>query len=389
MIAKHKIESVETFLAHEWMFVRVRTEEGFEGIGQTAFWGYPDASERVVQALRPTLLGRNPLEIGRLWLDMYRSAPFRGGAVTGAVAAVDIALWDLAGRILELPVYQLLGGAHRDRVRLHAVLGTSWLDDRSSIEDVVKDTERAVSLGFTAVKFDPLAEGPSGFQTDSWSRVLAYIVDCVGAVRDAVGWDVDLMIELHRRFSPGEAIAIAAELERFRLYFMEDPLPIDSVDSWGEIAAKIRVPLAQGEKTHTIWEFKELLAREAAQFVRPDVGLAGGLSHCMKIAALAEAHHARLVAHNYVSPLLTATTAHLYAAVPNVGTFEYTLLDEEDEARIALLKNPLVRDGGYLPIPEGPGLGVELASDLSALGGFHHWRPLQLLECPDGSTYTR
>jgi galactonate dehydratase len=384
-----KISAVETTLAHEWMFVRIRTEEGVEGVGQTAFWGWPDASERIVNSFRPLLLGRNPLEVGRLWMEMYRSVPFRGGVLTGAIAAIDIALWDLAGRILEVPVHQLLGGAHRERVRLHALFGTGWLGDRTSSDLVVEAARQAVGQGFTAVKFDPLPEGPNGFQTDSWSRVLKDLVGCVSDVRDAVGWDVDILVELHRKFAPGEAVAIAAELEPFRIYFLEDALPPDSADSWGEMADKVRVPLAAGERTDTIWEFKELLARGAADFVRPDVGLAGGLSHCLKIAALAEAHHARVVAHNYISPLLTAATLHLYAAIPNVGTFEYALLDEEDEQRAELLKTPLKREGGYLPIPRGPGLGVELRDDLESLPHFRLFRPQPLLGTPDGSIYTR
>jgi galactonate dehydratase len=383
------IADLETVLAHQWLFVRVRTEDGVEGVGQTGFWGWPDASKQIVDSFRPLLVGRSPLEIGGLWMEMYRAAPFRGGALTGAVAAVDIALHDLAGRLLDVPAYQLLGGKHRDRVRLHALFGTGWLGDRTTSEVVVEAAERAVSMGFTAVKFDPFPEGPEGFQTDAWSRVLKDVVGCVADVRDAVGWDVDILVELHRALSPGEAVALIAEFEPFRLYLVEDPLPPDSVDSWGEVAAKSRVPIAAGERTDTIWEFKEYLARGAAQFVRPDVGLAGGLSHCAKIAALAEPHHARVVAHNYVSPLLTAATLQLYAAVPNVGTFEYALLDEEDEHRAGLLKQPLIRDGGYLPIPDGPGLGVELRDDLDSLPPFNHFRPAPRLQAPDGSLYTR
>jgi galactonate dehydratase len=383
------IAAVETTLAHQWMFVRIKAEDGTEGVGQTGFWGWPDAAERVAASFRDLLVGRDPLQIGRLWMEMYRSVPFRGGALTGAIAAIDIALWDLAGRLLDVPAHQLLGGAQRERVRLHALFGTGWLGERTTSDVVVKEAERAVAQGFTAVKFDPLTEGPKGFHTDSWSRVLADLVGCVSDVREAIGWDVDILVELHRKFSPGEAVAIAAELEPFRIYFLEDALPPDSLDSWGEIAPKVRVPLAAGERTDTIWEFKELLARGAAQFVRPDVGLAGGLSHCMKIAALAEAHHARVCAHNYVSPLLTAATLQLYAAIPNVGTFEYAFLDEEDEHRLALLQQPLKRDGGYLEIPRGPGLGVDVMPDLESLPSFEHFRPQQILPTPDGGIYTR
>jgi galactonate dehydratase len=384
-----RIAAIETTLAHQWMFVRIRTEDGLEGVGQTAFWGWPDASERIVDSFRPFLVGRNPLEVGRLWMEMYRTAPFRGGVLTGAVAAVDIALWDLAGRVLEVPAYQLLGGKHRERVRLHALFGTGWLGDRTNSDVVVAAVQRAVGMGFTAVKFDPFPAGPEGFQIAVWARVLKDVVGCVTDVREAIGWDVDVLVELHRALSPGEAVATIAELEPLRVYFVEDPLPPDSVDSWGEVAAKSRVPIAAGERTDTIWEFKEYLARGAAQFVRPDVGLAGGLSHCVKIAALAEAHHSRVVAHNYVSPLLTAATLQLYAAIPNVGTFEYAFLDEEDDHRSGLLKAPLVRDGGYLAIPDGPGLGVELRDDLEALPPFRHFRPASLLKTPDGSIYTR
>lgn len=371
------------------MFVRITTEDGTEGVGQTGFWGWPDACERIVQTFKSILIGRDPLQVGRLWLEMYRVAPFRGGALTGAIAAVDIALWDIAGRILGVPTYQLLGGAQRERVRLHALFGHGWLGDRTTSDAVVKEAAKAVAKGFTAVKFDPLTEGAKGFHTDSWSRVLTDIVTCVSDVRDAIGWDVDILLELHRKFSPGEAVAIAAELEPFRIYFMEDALPPDSVDSWGEIASKVRVPLASGERTDTIWEFKEFLSRGAAQFVRPDVGLAGGLSHCLKIAALAEAHHARVCAHNFISPLLTAATLQLYAAISNVGTFEYAFLDEEEETRLALLQAPLKRDGGYLDIPEGPGLGVDLAPDLDGLPEFNHMRLQPLLKTPEGSIYTR
>ena len=384
-----KIAAVETTLVHQWMFVRVRTEDGVEGVGQTGFWGWPDASERIVDSFRELLVGRNPLEVGRLWMEMYRTAPFRGGTLTGAIAAIDIALWDLAGRILEVPTYQLLGGKHRERVRLHALFGTGWLGDRTNSDLVVEAALRAVGMGFTAVKFDPFPEGAEGFQNDSWSRVLKDVVECVADVREAIGWDVDILVELHRALSPGEAVAVLAELEPLRPYFVEDPLPPDSVDSWGEVAAKSRVPIGAGERTDTIWEFKEYLARGAAQFVRPDVGLAGGLSHCVKIAALAEAHHSRVVAHNYVSPLLTAATLQLYASIPNVGTFEYALLDEEDEFRADLLKEPLRREGGFLAIPDAPGLGVDLRDDLEALPPFQRFRPQPLLKTPDGSTYTR
>lgn len=384
-----RIESVETQLVYQWCFVRVRTDTGREGVGQSAYWGFPDAVERVIDGLRPVLIGQDPLEIGRLWQRMYRSVPFRGGVLTSAVAAVDLALWDLAGKHFEVPAYQLMGGRHRERVRLHLVLATGWLTERTRVEDVVAEAGAAVEAGFTAIKFDPFPEGPNGFQTDSHARMFRSGRECVAAVRDAVGWDVDIAIEGHRKLGPAEAVAFAHELTPFGIYMYEDALPPDSVDSWGDLAARTPLALGAGERNDTIYEFRELLARGAAHFVRPDVGTAGGLTQGLKIAALAEAHHAQVICHNYVSPLLTAATLQLYAAIPNVGTFEYTLLDEQSPRNL-LLKKPLVREGGYLTIPEAPGLGVEVVDDLAEqFGPFARWRPQQEVIRPDGSLYTR
>jgi galactonate dehydratase len=384
-----KIDSVETILAHEWMFVRIYTDTGHSGIGQTAYWGFPDACERIVDSFREFLVGRDPRQIGLLWQEMYRRVPFRGGALTGAIAAVDIALWDLKARVLDVPVYELMGGKQRSRVRLHAVLATGWQDHQCSVNAFVDAALAAAEQGFTAIKFDPFAEGPSGFHTVTHARRIDQAVETVAAVREAVGWDVDIALELHRKFGINETLTFSDRITEFNIYMLEDPLPPDSVDSWGVLAGKLRVPIGAGERQDTIYEFKELLARDAAHFARPDVGTAGGFTACLKIAALAEAHHAEIIFHNYVSPLLTAATLQICAAIPNVRTLEYTLLDEQTP-RSSLLKQPLSREGGWLIVPDAPGLGVEVVDDLgSVLGPFTRWRPTVTWRNLDGSVYAR
>jgi galactonate dehydratase len=384
-----KIARVETTLLHQWLIVEVVTDDGITGIGQSAYWGYPDACERVAVALGELLIGEDPLRRNELWLRMFRSAPFRGGVITSAIASLDIALWDIAGKHFGVPCYTLMGGPVRDRIRLHGVMEAGSDERIAGVDAYLAEAQRYISNGFTAIKFDPLVDGVGGFHTETYSKMLDHAISIVGSVRDAVGWETDIAIEMHRKFGPGEAVDFARELRPFRVYMYEDALPPDSTASWAELAAKVDLPVGAGERTDTIYEFKELLAQGTLQFVRPDVGIAGGLTHCLKIAAIAEAHHAQVLCHNFIGPLLTAATAQLYAAVTNVSTFEYTLLDEE-EPRTLLLEEGVRRDGGYLCLPEGPGLGVTLAEGWKErYAPFARWRPSGGARRLDGSLYAR
>jgi galactonate dehydratase len=374
-----KIVAVETLLYFQWMVVKVRTDTGITGIGQTAYWGWPSALVPIVDSFRAILLGEDPLRVEHQWQRMYRLKPFRGGALSGAVAAVDIALWDVAGQALGLPVHQLLGGRQRDRIRLHLVIGGN------SIEGLVANALKAKDDGFTAIKF---AAFPTGVpERETFTRAVQVVVDRVAAVREAVGWETDLIVELHREVGPGEAVVIGRELEPFRLYFLEDPLMPDSEDSFGEIAHRIDIPLAVGERNYSIHEFRELLTK-GARFVRPDVGLAGGISQCRKIAAVAESFHAQVAAHNFLSPLLTAASVQLYASIPNAGTLEY-IHWEEQAPRNEQLVEPLRREGGYLAVSDAPGLGVTLNDDMVGRYPFEDWDPSGVRLRTDGSVYIR
>lgn len=382
--ANMKIESVEPLLFYQWLVVRIETDTGIVGYGPTAYWGYPEAAERVVGAMADQLLGQDPLRIEQHWNRLFHWKPFRDGVITAAVAGVDIALWDIAGRHFEVPSYQLMGGKQRDKARTHLLI---FDGPNASIAELVDAASAAVAEGYTAVKIDALPDSIVEKQV-TFSGTLQAIVDRVAAVRETIGWETDLILEIHRDLNPGECISLATELERFRLYFIEDPIPPHSVDSHGDVIRNLRIPVGAGERQNTIYEFRELLNR-GARFLRPDIGLSGGLTHCRKIAALAESHHAQIVAHNAFSPLSTAATLQLYAAIPNAGTLEI-LPWEYEPPRSEMLVEPLVGDAGFISIPEGPGLGVDLDTSIIDKYPYSPWEyPPEVRMRGDGSVFTK
>lgn len=380
-----RIESVDTHLLGDTVLVSITTDDGLVGWGQSALWGYPDAVQVAVDAVGGRLVGMDPLARERIWYEVYRAQPFRGSFVSAAAAAIDIALWDIAGRHFEVPCYVLMGGPVRERIRLHLVLGSGWLDKGGGTEALVVEAREAVAMGFTAIKFDPFLDGPDGFQSRSWGRRVLDAVKTAGAVREAVGWDIDIALELHRKFAAAEAAVLYAQLGEIRPYMIEDALPPDGIAPWATLPRT--TPTGTGERLDTIWEFADLVATGGVSILRPDVGEAGGISHVLKIAALAEANGLQILCHNYVGPLLTLATAHIYASVQNVSTMEYTLLDERPP-RTGLLGSQAIREGGYLRLPEGTGLGYGTI-DPTTLGEFKRWRPQPTPISPDGGLYLR
>lgn len=350
------IESVQSLVLGNAHFVRVQTDTGLEGVGQSACWAYPQAVHGLVEAIAPNLVGQAALRTEHLWQFVYRTGPFRGSVLGGAVSAIDIALWDIKGQHYGAPIWDLLGGRCRDKIRLHLLI----LEDLPP-EGLAEAVQAGVAKGFTAIKFDPI---PARYGDSGQDALVRAIEARVEAARDAAGADVDLILELHRKLTPVQMLGIAPALARFNVLALEDPIQIDSIQSQADLVRRLPQAMAGGERLNTIWEFKELLTQGGPQFVRPDLGLAGGISHVKKIAALAEAHHASIMPHNFLGPVLTAAALHLDASVPNVATQEYTLSDETDWAN-AIIGLPK-RDGGYMPLPEAPGLGVRILDEAAA-----------------------
>jgi galactonate dehydratase len=351
-----KITDIEILPIDRYLFVQVHTDEGIVGLGESGTWGYLEASGAAVESFKRYLLGQDPLRIEHHWQYMYRCTHFRGAAVMGALSAIDIALWDIAGKHFGVPTYQLLGGKCRDRARVYG-----HVSGRTK-EELISGCLKARDQGFTAVgHLTPFLDEPRTIpyfktHTDKMSDA----IETVAAYREAVGHDVDLCIEIHRRLEPAEAIVLGRGIEPYHPFFFEDPIRPDSFDAMAEVAQKINIPIATGERLHTIYEFEMLLARNAVQYVRPDVCMAGGITHCKKIAALAEAHHVGVVPHNPLSPVSTAACIQLAACIPNFALQEYPK-GEGEPPKSEIVSGTLTLEDGFLIIPDTPGIGVELA----------------------------
>ena len=276
----------------------------------------------------------------------------------GALSALDIALWDIAGKNFGVPVHQLLGGKTREKARVYYhVFG-------STRDQLINGVKEAKLKGFTAVgHLTPfLDEGRNLPYFKTHVSKMREAIDAVRMYRDAVGDEVDLCIEIHRRLSPAEAVVLARGIEEFHPLFYEDPILPDNFDAMGLVANGISIPIATGERLHSIHEFQMLLSRGAVQYIRPDVCLAGGITHTKKIAALAEAHYVGVVPHNPLGPVSTAACLQIAAAIPNFTIQEYPL-GEHEPPKSEIVNKPLELREGFLMIPEAPGIGIEITED--------------------------
>ena len=348
-----KITNVETIPVDRYLLVRVETDEGISGLGESGAWGYLRTSERAVEKFGGYLVGRDPLEIEHHWQYMYRCFHFRGAAIMGALSALDIALWDIAGKYFSVPVYKLLGGPCRKKARVyHHVFG-------GTREELVEDCLKAKAEGYSAVgHFNPFLDEPrSEPYFKPHAKKMEEAVRVVEECREAVGDEVDLCVEIHRRLTVGEAVTFGRKIERFNPFFYEDPVKPDNFDQMERVAEGIDIPIATGERLHTMDEFQLLLRREAVEFVRPDVCLAGGITHTKKIAALAEAHGVQVVPHNPLSPLSTAACIQLAACIPNFAIQEHPK-GEDESPKKDIFEEPLEVEDGFALVPEEPGIGM-------------------------------
>jgi galactonate dehydratase len=353
-----KIIDIQTLFLDRYLLIQVHTDAGLVGLGESGAWGFLEASAAAVDTFKRYLIGQDPLRIEHHWQYLYRWTHFRGAAIMGALSAIDIALWDIAGKYFGAPCYQLFGGKTRDKVRVYYhVFGQTR-------EEQVQGCLAAKAQGFTAIgHLNPLLDESRDqpyFKTHAGK--IEETIETVAHYRQALGTEVDLCIEIHRQLTPAEAIVLARGIEPYHPFFYEDPILPDSFDAMGLVAQNIHIPIATGERLHTIYEFEMLLKRGAVQYVRPDVCLAGGLSHSKKIAALAEAHHVGVVPHNPLGPVSTAACVQLAACIPNFALQEYPL-GEGEPPKSLMVKQPLRLEEGFLIVPDGPGIGIELAED--------------------------
>jgi galactonate dehydratase len=375
-----RIDSFHVFPSTGACYVRVIADDGTSGVGESTFFGWPAAVAEIANSFTSYLVGRDPFDVEQHFLALYRALSFRGMAVTGALSALDQALWDLKGKHFGVPVWQLLGGRARNAVRAMRVVGGSTPDEmveaaRSAVEDE----------GYGALKV--MLFGSEHHQMRQAER-LDDLVSRFAAVRETVGWQVDLGVELHRNMNAGDALLLCEELARLRPLFVEDPIPPDSVISLRAFAARCPLPVAAGERNTTIWEFAEYLERPGVAYARPDVGIAGGITHVRKICALAESVHAGVVPHAVPSgPVAVAAHVQLGMCTPNWEVQEH--VPQIGPPWTDIVDHVIEVRDGYLIAPDRPGLGIDL--DEAGLAK-HPPRPPDLGHAPlreDGSVAIR
>ena len=352
-----KIRAVNTHFVNvgpnrTWVLVKVSTDEGIHGWGEAGIEGKEKAVAAAISELERQLVGRDPFQIELLWQEMYRNAFWVGGPVlTSAISGIEHALWDIKGKALGVPVWQLLGGKVRDRVRAYA---NGWFRGCKTPKQFAKAAVETVEMGYTALKWDPFG-GASLFINYEQEELAVAIVR---EVRNAVGPKIDLLIEVHGRLSPANAIRVGRRLEEFHPFFYEEPVPPENIDTLATVARSVNIPIATGERLYTVWGFKDVLEKQAAAVIQPDITHAGGIFELRKIAAMAQVYYVGVAPHNPNGPICTAASIQLDACTPNFLIQEFAISDIQ--VKDDIVKEPIKIIDGHFVVPEGPGLGVEI-----------------------------
>lgn len=358
-----KISAVETIAVgagwRNYVFVLVKTDQGITGLGEASLGGQTHAVRGAIEDLKPLLIGADPFRIEHIWQQAYRHAFWHGGPTfLSALAGVEVALWDIKGKALGVPIYRLLGGRVRDKIRAYANGPRGNTPD-----EVARSAQELVARGFRALKWVPFpATPPLGGR-----RFTEAAVEQVRAVREAVGPDIELMVDGHGRLSPAMAVRAAEALAPYGLMFFEEPCSPENGTALPTIAAKSSIPIAVGERLYSRWQFRDVLTARAAAVLQPDIIQTGGLAEARKIAAMAEMHFASFAPHNPWSWVNTMASLHVAAMTPNF-LIQEVVTDPEPWKDEIVTSRPELDADGYFAIPDKPGLGIEL--DLEAVKRF-------------------
>lgn len=349
-----KIFTVDCFRTN-WVFVKVCTDEGIDGVGEATLEYKEKALWGAVEHIKEYLVGKNPLDIEKHWHAIYRDAYWRGGPVLmSALSAVEMALWDILGKYLNVPVYQLLGGKVNDKVRIYV---NGWFAGAKEPEEFGEKAKIAVQRGVTAMKWDPFGKNYLNISNAELDKALRN----VAAVREAVGNEVDLLIEGHGRFNIPTGIKIARELEQFKPMFFEEPVPPDNLEALKAVKDKSPVAISAGERLYTRWDYRKMFDLMAADYIQPDISHAGGIMELKKIAAEAECRYIPFAPHNPSGPVANAATLQLAATCPNFEILE--IMYSDVDWRKDVTNETLEYKDGFMTIPDKPGLGIEIDED--------------------------
>jgi galactonate dehydratase len=369
-----KIENVKTYLVegikYNWTLVKVETDNGLHGWGEATNWPGSPLVESACNHVGEFIKGQDARRIDFLWTKLYKDMNWLGqaGPLLSAISAIDIALWDIKGKYLDVPVYELLGGAYRNKILLYA---NYWfIEGQHRAEDYAKQAQETVDLGFTALKFDPFAHvsywyGDHIADNNSLSESQKQLaIDLVTAIITAIGTDIPIAIETHAFLNAPTAVEMAHRLSKtgFNCMWYEEPALPEFPDSIADIRSKIPLPVCVGERLHSRFMLKTVLEKQAADYVMPDITRCGGISEMRKMANLAETFNIPFAPHNPNGPFSTIASAHTMATIPNFFRQEFMLKDVpwRDEC----LSHPLPIENGYFVLPDRPGLGFDVDENI-------------------------
>lgn len=363
-----RITRLETFLVKpRWLFLKVHTDAGIVGLGEPITEGRARTCAEAVAEIAPYLVGQDPRRVVHHWQAIYRHAFYRGGPIlTSALSGIEQALWDIKGKALGVPVYELLGGPTRDRIRVYAHVGNN--------PDTLRQRR---AEGFTAFKTGVRNSTSSGIVAPP--RFVEAAVDAFAALREAGGKDAQIGIDFHGAISPQNAKLLIKALEPYAPMFIEEPVQCQNIEVMAEIARGTHLPIATGERIFTKWGFREILEKGAASILQPDLCHAGGIMETRLIAGMAEAYYAAIAPHNPLGPISLAAGLQLAASIPNF------LCQEQVNLGDGYLRQPFRVENGSIALPTGPGLGIELDEEQLAGKLGHDWRNPETYDPEDGS----
>ena len=372
-----EITKVKSFVSSSGhFFVKVETDAGIFGVGEGGLRRRSLALAEVVRSFEPFLIGANPFQIEHLWQVMFRGGFFPGGVVqSAAVSAVDIALWDIKGKALNVPIYELLGGRTRDKVVCYPHNGGGTIDA------LVESCRQTHEAGWKFVRWG-LADA-AGTGTFEPRRAVQYGIQQVKAVREALGDDVNILIDVHTRLDPADSIEFCNKVEPYNPFFIEDPLRSENPASLRRLRQQTSVPIAVGEQFDSKWTFREVIEEDLMDYCRVDLCIAGGLTEARKIAGWCETHYIHLAPHNPLGPVSTAACLHLCLASSLVGVQELPRAPMSSLTDVFPVQVPF--ESGYLLPPESPGLGIEFNEDALTNVSTQDYSPPHGFQRDDGS----
>lgn len=340
-----------------WMFLKMYTDTDIVGLGEPVLEGHCNSVESVIKEFEEYLIGKDPMQIEHHLQAMYRGGFYRGGPLMlSAISGIEQAMWDIKGKYYNCPVYEMLGGKCRDKIRMYTHVKRAGVPGEFSIEEMLKITDERLKEGYTALKYSIIPpikphENPENIKKH---------VDRFAKVRERIGNKVDLAIDFHGRVSPALAVRLAEELKPYTPFFIEEPCLPENVDCMVNIARATSIPIAAGERLFGKWEYRQFLEKQAISIVQPDICHCGGIFEGRKIAVMSELYFGTVAPHNPLGPISLASCLQLDACTPNFLVQEHPGNPDKSDLGVGYIKTTFEIKDGYIDVPKGPGLGVEL-----------------------------